>query len=333
MRDRWSQFSKSPRARQLQNWFRRAVVVIIITVIGYQLYEIGWREVISSLPTQPLFYILFFVLYLTLPTSEVYIYKQVWKLRRWPMFKAFLTKRVYNEEVMGYSGEFYLFLWARKYLSEKDKEILKNVRDNNILSSVTSNLVAVFLVGTLITAGIIDLSDLIGNVDLLYIGIAFFLFLIIISVLIQFRRYIFSLPFRKALIVFSIYLFRFLLHHGLLILQWSVVLPDTPVSVWFLFVAIIIMVNRIPFLPSRDLIFMWAGIEVSKVFEMATASVAAMLLVSSAMKKVTNLILFLLISYYSKEDNLKQLRKESQEVDGMGDQGDLFTEDAPKETG
>ncbi|TVQ65035.1 MAG: hypothetical protein EA360_10945 [Balneolaceae bacterium] len=312
LRNRWSEFSNSPRAKQLQKWFRRIVVMLIVSVIGYQLYDIGWREVITSLPTQPLFYTLFFLLYLTLPTSEVFIYKQVWRLRRWPMFKAFLTKRVYNEEVMGYSGEFYLFLWARKYLSDSDKEILKHVRDNNILSSVTSNLVAVLLIGTLITAGVIDLSDLIGNVNMLYIVLGLFLMVIVVSVLVQFRKYIFSLPFRKAVIVFSIYLFRFMLHHGLLIVQWSVVLPDTPVSVWFLFVAIIIMVNRIPFLPSRDLIFMWAGIEVSKVFEMATASVAAMLLVSSAMKKITNLILFLIISYYSDADHLEELKKEQQ---------------------
>lgn len=317
VREYWNIFSRSPRAKELQKWFRRGVVLIIISVIGYQLYEIGWREVLTSLPTQPLFYVLFFVLYLTLPTSEVFIYKQVWKLRRWPMFKAFLTKRVYNEEVMGYSGEFYLFLWARKYLSDKDKEILKNVRDNNILSSVTSNLVAVFLVGTLITAGIIDLSDLIGNVDLLYLTLGVFLFLIVISVLIQFRKYIFSLPMKKALIVFSIYLFRFLLHHSLLILQWSIVLPDTPVSVWFLFVAIIIMVNRIPFLPSRDLIFMWAGIEVARVLEMATASVAAMLLVSSALKKLTNLILFLLISYFNRTENMEALKKEQKKSDSI----------------
>ncbi|MCC5941487.1 MAG: hypothetical protein JJU37_08085, partial [Balneolaceae bacterium] len=65
----------------------------------------------------------------------------------------------------------------------------------------------------------------------------------------------------------------------------------------------------IPFIPSRDLVFMWAGIELSRMLDMATAAVAGMLLVSSALKKSTNLILFLLISYYSKDPEIKMMRE------------------------
>ncbi len=143
---------------------------------------------------------------------------------------------------MGYSGEFYLFVWAKKSLNKGKKEILKNIRDNNILSSATSNLVAFSLVGILIFAGIIDLEEFIGNIDIIYI------------------------------------------------------------------IAVLAIVNRIPFLPSRDLIFMWAGIELSRSLNMATASVAGMLLVSSALKKCTNLVLYLLISWYSKEPKIKNDR-------------------------
>jgi hypothetical protein len=307
----WKEFTHSPRAKQVQKYIRRFVILIIVGIIIYQLFEIGWAEVLRNLPVHPLFYILFFILYLTLPIGEVFIYRQVWPIKKRKLFNAFLTKRVYNEEVIGYSGEFYLFMWARKYLDKRDWEILKNVRDNNIISALSSNLVAFTLVGTLVFTGVINIEEIVGNIDLLYVVTAIVIAAALVALIIQFRKYIFELPVRKAIIVFIIYLTRFLLHHGLLIIQWAVVIPDTPLSVWFLFVAIIIMVNRIPFLPSRDLIFMWAGIELSRMLDMATAAVAGMLLVSSALKKSTNLILFLLFSYFSTDSDLKPVKEKT----------------------
>ena len=307
----WKAVTESPKTRLIKIYFRRIIVAAILGIIVYQLYLIGWQEVIRSLPTQPLFYILFFVLYLTLPTAEVFIYQQVWKVKKWESFKAFLTKRVYNDEVMGYSGEFYLFMWGRRFLDKKDTEILKNVRDNNILSSVTSNMMAFILVGVLVFAGIINIEDLVDDVNLVYLVTGILIFVVFIVLFVQFRRYLFALSLKKSIIVFSIYLIRFMIHHGLLIVQWAVVIPDTPLSIWFTFLAIIIVVNRIPFIPSRDLVFMWAGIELSRALNMATAAVAGMLLVSSALKKITNLILFLLINYYSKDPEIQKLREQA----------------------
>ncbi len=304
----WKQLSDSPRAKQVQKVGRRVVIAAIVGLIVYQLYDIGWNEVLTNLPTQPLFYILFFVLYLTLPTAEVFIYRQVWVVKKWKIFKAFLTKRVYNDEVMGYSGEFYLFMWARKHLDKKDKDVLKNVRDNNILSAISSNSVTIALVAILAFTGIIDLEEIFGTVDLIYYIAGFIILAVLVSLIVQFRKYLFDLPLKKALIITAIYFTRFIIHNGLMIVLWAVVIPETPFATWFLFVTIMIVVNRIPFLPSRDLVFLLAGIEMSRMLNMATAAVAGMLLVYSVLKKVVNLILFLLISFYSKNPELKKAR-------------------------
>lgn len=297
----WKSLSDNPRAKRIQTVIRRVVIVAIVGVIVYQLFQIGWSEVLRNLPTQPLFYLLFVVLYLVNPVGEVFIYRQIWPIRRWKMFKAFITKRVYNEEVMGYSGEFFLFTWARKYLDVGDKEILKDIRDNNILSAVSSYLVAFSLVGLLVFFGVIDLEDLLGDVHLAYVIGGVLIAVALVIVIVQFRRYVFALALSKAAVIFRIYLSRFMVYHGLMIVQWAVVIPETPLSIWFLFATIIIAVNRIPFLPSRDLIFVWAGIELSRSLDMATAAVAGMLLVSSALKKITNLILFTAISVGNKK--------------------------------
>ncbi|MEX0890167.1 MAG: hypothetical protein WDZ33_01385 [Balneolaceae bacterium] len=309
IRNIWKHLLDGPKAKRVQKYIRWTVVTAIVGIILYQLYDIGWKEVLQNLPGHPLFYILFFVLYLSLPVAEVLIYRRVWPIPRWKLFKIFLSKRVYNEEVMGYSGEFYLFVRIRNWLDIGDREILKSVRDNNILSAVNSNLVALCLIGVLVFTGVIDLDQLIERVDLVYILLGIFIASATLFVLVQFRSYIFSLSLRKAVAIYCIYLVRFLIHHGLMIVQWAVVLPDTPISVWFLFLTIVIIVNRIPLLPSRDLVFMWAGIELSRMLNMATASVAGMLLVSSALRKLTNLILFMILSTYSKDPDVKPVQK------------------------
>jgi len=196
-------------------------------------------------------------------------------------------------------------------LDKKDKEILKSIRDNNILSALTSNLVAFSLVGILVFTGTINLEEMIDDVNVVYVILGIVITVVFTVLGIQFRKYLFSLPFKKSIKIFGIYLLRFLIHHGLLIVQWAVVIPNTPITIWFTFLAIVIVVNRIPFIPSRDLVFMWVGIELSKMLNMATAAVAGMLLVSSVLRKVTNLILFLWISYSDKNKEIRRLQIEA----------------------
>jgi hypothetical protein len=298
----WSELLDSPRAKQVQKVGRRIVIAAIVGIIIYQLFDIGWSEVLRNLPTAPLFYLIFLFLFITLPLAEVFIYGQVWSLRKWSLFKSFLTKRVYNDEVMGYSGEFFLFMWARKHLDKGDKEILKNIRDNNILSALSSNLVVVSLLGILTFTGIIDLEELVGNVNLFYLIIAAVIFIILLALITQFRKYFFDLPLKKAFIVFLIYFWRFIIHNAAMMLMWAVAIPGIPLTTWFVFIAINLVVNRIPFMPSRDLVFLMAGIELSRVLEINTAAVAGMLLVYSALKKILNLVLFMLIEAYSKKN-------------------------------
>jgi hypothetical protein len=133
--------------------------------------------------------------------------------------------------------------------------------------------------------------------------------IMLILLVIQFRKYLFDLPLKKALFAYSVYFTRFIIHHSLLILQWAIVIPNTPMSVWFTFIAVLVVVNRIPFLPSKDFVFLWFGIELSRMLDMATASVAGMLLVSGALVKVINLILYSLISYYTDPEKLEEFQK------------------------
>lgn len=316
LKNLWERLRKSPRAAQIAKFLKKAMIVAIFGLIIYQLMDIGWKDVLTSLPVQPLYYLLFFLMYISLPTAEVAIYKQVWNFPSWEGFKIFLKKKVYNNEVMGYTGELYLFMWGRKLAGNTEKSVLKDIRDNSILSAVTSNLIAVLLVGIIIYAGQVQILDVLDSVNWIYVLTGVFIALIVIGLIIQFRKYLFDLAPRKAAKIFCIYLTRFVIHHGLMVLSWAVVIPDTSITIWLTFLATVIVVNRIPFIPSKDLVFVWFGIELSKMLDVATASVAGMLLVYSALSKVTNLILFTTLSLQKEADSLKTDRnKDSSRVE------------------
>lgn len=70
----WEKISEKKGFQLLIKFSKRGLLLLIIGLILFQLYEIGWQEVVNSLPSHPIFYILFCVLYITLPFSEVFIY-------------------------------------------------------------------------------------------------------------------------------------------------------------------------------------------------------------------------------------------------------------------
>ncbi len=311
LKERWTRFRQDPRTKKASRWLQRLIVFGILVLIVYQLMDIGWQEVLRSLPRNPLFYLLFLLIYLSLPVAELFIYRQVWPLRAVDGLSAFLTKKVYNHELIGYSGEFFLFLWGRKRVQKSDKEVFKNIRDNAILSSITSNLVAVVLLVMLLYTGRIDLSQILDDTGPIYIAAGVLVFIVVATVLYYFRRYLFALPPRKTVIVASIYLGRFLLHHLLILMMWAVAIPGTSWAFWFTFLALYIVVNRIPFLPSKDLVFMWAGIEFARAGDVTLASIAGMLLVFSALNKVMNLSIFTWLTYVARDSEMDQAIKKA----------------------
>ena len=299
-------FRNSPRAETFAKWGRWLITFLILGVVAYQLTEIGWKEVLQNLPGQPLFYLLFVLLFVSLPIAEVLIYRQLWTFRAREAFKTFVLKRFYNEEFVGYSGEFYLFTWAREHAGVSEKQILKDIRDSSILSALTSNSVALSLIVVLLVSGIVDPEPWLERVDLFYFLVIAFALLLAGVLLYTFRNYLFSLSAGKALSIFSIYMGRFLLHNTLMILQWMVVLPMIPISTWLVYATVDIVIKRIPLLPGKELAFVWAGIELSKVLNVATAGVAGMLLVQSVLNKLVHVLLFLLFQFRGNEKGDKK---------------------------
>ncbi|MCW9707364.1 hypothetical protein [Fodinibius salsisoli] len=270
----------------------------IIGYLAYKLYDIGLANVVDSLPLNPLFYGLFFLIYFSLPVAEIFIYGVKWNFRGFRAFLVFVQKKVLNTDVLGYSGEFYLFYWARDKLKVPTVEAMKFIKDNNILSSISSTFISVVLLIFFLTQGYINPEDYIPQIEnrLTYLWI--FIGIVVVGILIyQFRNYILSISLKDASKIAGIYTGRLILTNLIQIIQYKIAEPTVPWAVWFSLMAVQIMSTRIPFLPSRDVLYVSVAIEMSVALNVPETQLVGVLTANLMLKKLIGAISFLVSSF------------------------------------
>jgi len=267
------------------------VFTLVVAVwLAYELFGIGWRELWISRPRTPWFYVAWLGLYLQLPLVEVLIYRAVWKLPLRQSLFPLLHKRTLNQDVVTLLGEAYLFAWARRHLALSDGRIAGTIKDNLIASSLASWTSIVLLVQF---AGQMLLTTFVEEHDPLYLIAIAVATVVLVAMGVRFRRTLLTLKPRTVAALFGIHLGRFLLLVYLLqILQWWAVVPEAPLSLWAAMLVVITIVNRLPFVPARDLVGIGAILGTPLLPGTFEATVAAMLLVRTALDKACNLALW-----------------------------------------
>ena len=286
------EFARKPVVRRATTVFQYALLGCVVVYLIFRLAEVGWSEVIEELPASPLFYLIFTLRYLALPLSEIPTYEIVWRRPLWRYFSAFLRKRVYNFAVMGYSGEGFFTLWARRNLDLSDREILVGVKDNNLISALVSNIATALLVLTLFFSGRLmeELDALPGSAVLFALAFAS-AFSLAIAVIV-FRRQIMDLPDGVMPKLMAINAFRITLVLSLHILLYWSALPGPPLSSWFIFVALQLVLSRVPFVPNLDIVFLTAAIHLSETVDVPEAAIAGMLVAEAGLSQIFNFALF-----------------------------------------
>lgn len=300
--DKISNFFKSESGLQLQKWAKRIVNTGVFIWLIHQLSNIGWIEVWQSFPVQPLFYILFLLLFLQLPLFEVLIYRLTWTFDALRSVPIFILKRVYNKDVLGYSGEVYFYVWAKDHLHIPRKEIFKTIKDNNIISSVASTLVSVGLLAVFIYADLINLEKWFNNQNKIYFVVGFAVLAVMVFLFIKFRHYVISMPLQIALQIFGIQTFRLLLGQFINLMLFYIVLPEVPIRIWFIYLAINIILSRIPFLPSKDFIFAGIGISIAGPLPVPQEAVAGIMIALGALNKITGFIAYGITKVFKPKD-------------------------------
>lgn len=281
--------SLSPKTKK---WLSRIVQSSILVLLFWQLSSVGWIEVYNSLPTNPLFYILQVLLYFALPVSELFIYKKSWDFKIKNGFPVFVYKKIYNSDVITYSGEIYLYYWAKSKLSHPYKYIASVIRDNNILSTLSSTIIAIILIGIFLSVGHITIHQIIGSEGRFWFPWILLVLFIVTIFAWRYRRYWFSMSRKEAAYILSVHTVRLLVVHALELLQWIIAIPQIALGNWLSLMAAKIATSRIPLLPNKDLLFLSIVIGLSGAFGIPRAELASMLLVSSVLNKVFNLVFF-----------------------------------------
>lgn len=297
-KSRISAFFDTSLGKRVLKGVRYVITASVVGYLFYQIVSIGWEQLWTSLPRTPWFYVIFFAMYLTLPSFQSVIYGLIFRMAPWRIFPASLKKRVYNRDVMSYSGEVYLYFWARKRLSQPGMQILHGIKDNAIISSIASTIIAFGLLALFFFSGLMVLPAAVTEQNITYVLAGGVVFVALIAVGIQFRNSIFQITGSLIASLFGLHVLRLLVVQALQIVQWAVVAPDIPIQTWFTFLAIQIIANSIPFIPSRDLVGVGVAIEIAEAVQVPRALIAGLMLVHSMLDKAFNLLLFVGLSIW-----------------------------------
>jgi hypothetical protein len=277
----------SPSGKRICETLSRVLLASTLAFLIYRLTRVGWGEIWQAVPTAPVFYLLFALNYFLLPFAEAVSFRLTWIFDFWRGLPAFFRKHVYNHDVIDYSGEVYLYVWATKSRRRSEGEALRTIKDNSILSSVCGFIVALAMPLVCFAFGQLAPQHNFSTTELTAIIAAPLLVGVVCAAMWLFRKTIFSLPSATLLAIGGIHLGRFLLINLLTIVQWSVVMPEQPLAVWWTLLAAQNLIGRLPSVARKDLIFVAAGV----------------LLVGSVLDSVTNTLVFSTSMFFGRDDD------------------------------
>ncbi len=302
IQERLTELSTTRRGRRILRIARISFTIGIILFIVWQLREVEFRSVLQGLPRNPGFYVLLVVLYILLPTIQFLAYRVVWDFRPGHAIRAFIKKRILNREVLGYSGEVYIFAWARDHIAMSNRSLMECIRDMNIISAVASTLTAVLLLAFFALEGQVNVRNLIGETQtaVLIGGIGGTLILLVI--VFTRRKWLFSMPWKQTRIIFGLHVARVLVRQVLEITMWHFAMPGVSIETWFTYAAASIVVYRLPFIPNQDLLMTGVAVSIAGVMGVSEAHILALFGIVPLANRLISLFFFTTLSVHAPKE-------------------------------
>jgi hypothetical protein len=270
----------SPMGRVLVMLLRWGIPLALLGIIGRRLTELGWGEVWRARPASAGFYLLLVAQFFLQPFSDYFVYRGLWGTRQTPPMAVILRKRLMNTFMLDYSGEAFFYFWAQKNLKLPPGMAAHGIKDSNLLSG-GAGLAMVWILGLiLLLTGGLHIPALPGN-GWLYalIGTAP---LVLCAILIVAHRKMTVLTRSQLFITFGIHFLRACLVLGIEFGLWQLsgALPTAVASLQF--VALRLVITRLPIVPNKDLIFVGAGMAAAGAAHAAVTPVATVLVILAA---------------------------------------------------
>jgi len=291
LRNQAISFFESQTGKLILQISHYAILTGVVIWLGYKLYRVGWQEVLQHLPGNPVFYLLYPLHYLTNPIVQIIVYRRTWKFNVLRSIPVFLIKRIMNAEVLGYSGEVYFFAWIKNKIQIKSRKIVETVRDYNIISAGSTNIISILLLIGYLIFGRLELSHLMGDLNLLYFGAGLVIVIIFFALAYRFRKYLFSTSLNMTLFVGGMHMLRMLSGLFIQIILWSVAIPEVPLHIWITYTALAVIVSRIP-ISNKQLIFVGLGVSMSDNLGISEAAIFGLFGSIAALEKLFSFLLF-----------------------------------------
>ena len=305
--------SETQVGKRLLQASKFAFTLAVLSYLSYQTYSIGWINLWHSLPQTLWFYILWLIMYLQLPLTESLIYCNIWNISYIECTPALLRKKVLNQDVAGYSGEFYYYAWAKSHAGIGEDNILGAIKDNNIASGFAATTASLITIGLFLLTESIPVSEVFTGRDLGYALLFAALFFSLATIILYFRKSVFSLSSTLIYKIFTIHIVRNTGVFGLQVAQWWVVFPSAPLSVWATMLAIVIVASRLPFIPAKDWAAMSAILGISSFLDAPESVIAGLLLVHAGLNHGANFLVFSLLRFlgYYQNTSAKRVKNNS----------------------
>lgn len=286
------------KLKPFQAVIRPILILAVLGILVWRLNDIGWAQVLAEVPTSPLFYLVSPLIFMLLPLNEVFTYRILLGRSVDNGLGIFARKRVLNDSVFTYSGEFYLLARLRKVPGlTKDKDrLFRIILDNNMISALVSNTVTILLVLGMVLMGRNDVLETIYSTSPIAVTsfAVFCVVLYIISIFMFWRsNHITGTTFWQ---LFGLHTTRALAIMALQILQWSLGMPGELLMTWLVFLTVQLLLSRLP-LPNLELVFFAVAISLSGLASGSEAAVVALFGAVTATSLVVQLITFITTSF------------------------------------
>ncbi|GAA0545957.1 hypothetical protein FHS83_000698 [Rhizomicrobium palustre] len=273
------------QARRVVNW---GVPALLLVIVGVWLTKVGWENIYRSRPGSLPFYLVLLVPFFVQPIADLFIYRNLLGVGRQLPLWIFLRKRCLNSIMLDYSGEVYFFLWARKNLKVKDSTLLHAVKDSSVLSASAGLIVLWVMLLVLLLAGVVKIP--VVSRGTWWIVAAGTLPLVFAVALFLGHKKLTQTSRRDMVITFALHFVRALTVMWLEYVCWwlSGALPTSGDCLKF--VALRLLVTRLPLVPNKELIFVGVGVAAAGLMNISAPKVAAVLVIMTLIDRLQDIV-------------------------------------------
>ncbi len=273
-----------------QHLLRWGIPILLLAFLGYSLTRLGWGQILNARPIAIGFYFVVLLPFFVQPITDLIIYRNLLGVGRALPLVVLFRKRYMNSIMLDYSGEVFFFFWAKKKLNLRKGLLLHAVKDSNVLSASAGLAVVLLMLLAFMATGAAKLPAL-GFGGMWSAVFICSLPLILGLGLFVGGRKVTTLSRGEIATTFGFHFARSVIQLSLEFTIWwlSGALPSAVMC--FQFVALRLLVTRLPLVPNKELVFIGVGLAAAGAMDVSTPKVAAVLVLMTAVGLLQDFVL------------------------------------------